>query len=184
MIQLKPLTVKELVMVPDVIVGHESNQIYAVEWNDSEQQCTFRLRLKPLPETRQYPMPPSGEDLARYDHIIQQGTSVGAWENELLVGVAIAEVYQWNRSLMLWEFHVRREFHRRGIGWLMMEEMVSIARAQRMRVIVCETQNTNVPAIRFYRAMGFTLDGVDVSLYSNQDLEKGSIALYMKRKLE
>jgi ribosomal protein S18 acetylase RimI-like enzyme len=50
-------------------------------------------------------------------------------------------------------------------------------------VIVCETQNTNVPAIRFYRALGFTVDGIDVSLYTNDDLARGEVALFLKKRL-
>ena len=48
-----------------------------------------------------------------------------------------------------------------------------------MRVIVCETQNTNVPAIRFYQRMGFTLDGIDLSFYETID----EVAFFMKRKV-
>jgi hypothetical protein len=32
--------------------------------------------------------------------------------------------------------------------------------------------------------MGFTLDGIDLSLYTNEDWPDGEIALFMKRKLE
>jgi ribosomal protein S18 acetylase RimI-like enzyme len=52
-----------------------------------------------------------------------------------------------------------------------------------MRVLVCETQSTNVPAIRFYRALGFVLEGLDLSLYSNHDYPDGEIAIFMKRYL-
>jgi hypothetical protein len=38
-----------------------------------------------------------------------------------------------------------------------------------------------VPAIRFYHALGFTLDGVDISFYSNDDLARGEIAVFMKK---
>jgi ribosomal protein S18 acetylase RimI-like enzyme len=47
-----------------------------------------------------------------------------------------------------------------------------------------ETQNTNVPAIRFYRSLGFHLEGIDVSFYSNDDLTSGEVALFLKRRLD
>ena len=58
------------------------------------------------------------------------------------------------------------------------------AAAAGLRAVVCETQNTNVGAIRFYRRLGFTLDGVDVSHYTNHDMEPGgTVAVFMKRRL-
>ena len=52
-----------------------------------------------------------------------------------------------------------------------------------LRVLVCETQTTNVPAIDFYRSVGFEVDGIDLSYYSNDDVESGEVALFLKRRL-
>jgi ribosomal protein S18 acetylase RimI-like enzyme len=49
---------------------------------------------------------------------------------------------------------------------------------------VCETQDTNQPAIAFYRAVGFEIEAVDLSYYTNHDLAGGEVAIFMKRKLE
>lgn len=46
-----------------------------------------------------------------------------------------------------------------------------------------ETQNTNVNAIRFYRRSGFEIEGIDLSYYTNDDVEGGEVAIFMKRKL-
>ena len=51
-------------------------------------------------------------------------------------------------------------------------------------LIVCETQNYNVPAIEFYRKVGFEIEGIDLSYYSNRDMTEGEVAIFMKRKLE
>jgi ribosomal protein S18 acetylase RimI-like enzyme len=49
--------------------------------------------------------------------------------------------------------------------------------------MVCETQNTNVPAITFYRRVGYEIDGVDLSYYTNRDMTDFEVAIFMKRKL-
>jgi ribosomal protein S18 acetylase RimI-like enzyme len=49
-----------------------------------------------------------------------------------------------------------------GVGTRLVEELTHLARDLKLRVVVCETQNTNVPAIEFYRKAGFELDGVDL----------------------
>jgi ribosomal protein S18 acetylase RimI-like enzyme len=75
-------------------------------------------------------------------------------------------------------------YRRRGIGRALMNRVVERALASKLRIVVLETQNTNVKAIRFYRSMGFSLEAIDLSLYSNQDVESGEVAFFMKRKLE
>jgi ribosomal protein S18 acetylase RimI-like enzyme len=52
-----------------------------------------------------------------------------------------------------------------------------------LRTIVCETQNTNAAAIMVYRKLGFAVEGVDISYYSNTDYPDGDIAVFMKRRL-
>ena len=56
-------------------------------------------------------------------------------------------------SKWVWELHVAENHKRRGIGQQMIEALVEKARAAGLRTVVCETQNTNVPAIHFYRKM-------------------------------
>lgn len=118
-----------------------------------------------------------------YGRAIEQGFSLGAYEEERLVGIALAAPHWWNRSLWVWEFHVAELHWGRGIGRRLMEALADRARAADLRVIVCETQNTNVPAIAFYRAVGFEIEGVDLSYYANDDVTQGEVAIFMKRKL-
>ncbi|MDE2700419.1 MAG: hypothetical protein OXI23_16220 [Gemmatimonadota bacterium] len=39
-----------------------------------------------------------------------------------------------------------------------------------------------MPAIDFYRGVGFEVEGVDLSYYTNSDVD-GEVAVFMKRKL-
>jgi ribosomal protein S18 acetylase RimI-like enzyme len=100
-----------------------------------------------------------------------------------MVGIALGEVKRWNSSLWVWELHVVKAYRGQGIGGKLVEATVQAAKQLNLRVVVCETQNTNVPAIDFYSAVGFELDGIDLSYYSNHDLETGEVALFMKRKI-
>lgn len=90
----------------------------------------------------------------------------------------------WNKSLWVWEFHVAEMYRRRGLGRRLMDALAGRAKAAGLRTIVCETQNTDVPAIDFYRAVGFSIEGIDVSYYTNDDLlPGGEVAIFMKRRL-
>lgn len=37
--------------------------------------------------------------------------------------------------------------------------------------------------MRFYHALGFTMDGLDVSLYAHDDMERGEVAVFMKKRV-
>jgi ribosomal protein S18 acetylase RimI-like enzyme len=182
-IEIKALTEISLDTLREIIVGHTSHEVFSVHKIENDTEIGFRLQLKPLPEPVKNTWQPDQGDLEEYEKAFAQRTCLGAYLSDKLVGVAIAECRHWNKTLWVWEFHVHPEYHRRGIGWLMMEEMVDLAKEKGMRVVVCETQNTNVTAIRFYRAMGFTMDGVDLSYYSNEDYRNDAVAVFMKRKI-
>ncbi len=81
------------------------------------------------------------------------------------------------------EFHVAESHRRQGIGSRLIEALAERARSDGFRILVCETQTTNELAIAFYRRLGFVLDGIDLSYYSNEDYPDGEIAVFMKKRL-
>jgi ribosomal protein S18 acetylase RimI-like enzyme len=100
-----------------------------------------------------------------------------------LVGLIIAEPHEWNRSVSVWEFHVAPTHRRHGIGQQLMAFFEEHARRSGLRAIGCETQTTNAAAILVYRELGFTIEGIDLSLYSNTDYPDGDIAVFLKCRL-
>jgi ribosomal protein S18 acetylase RimI-like enzyme len=121
--------------------------------------------------------------LQRYTQLLHAGFSFGAYDGELLVGLIIAEPQEWNHSVSVWEFHDAPSHRCSGIGRQLMDCVEAQARRSSLRTIVCETQTTNAAAILVYRKLGFTIEGVDLSLYSNTDYPDGDIAVFLKRRL-
>ncbi len=163
--------------------GYESEARYAVTVSEGRSGATFRLarvRLR-TPFVKRFAQPP--EELRRYRGLIRLGWSLGACDDGTLVGLAVVEPRSWNRSVWVQELGVAASHRRRGIGRRLVAELVRRARGAGYRVLVCETQTTNTRAIDFYRATGFRLEGVDVSYYSNEDLERGVVALFMKKRI-
>jgi ribosomal protein S18 acetylase RimI-like enzyme len=185
LITIQPLTHLSPAEIQAVITGYTSDAIYEVSRTESAEESTFSVRLTPLcqPVTKRYSHLDE-ETMAQYIALCPLGFSFGAYEGEQCIGLALAEPHDWNQSLWVWEFHIAESHRGQGAGRRLMEALVERARGAGLRTIVCETQTTNVPAIRFYRALGFTLDGIDLSYYSNQDYVKGEIALFMKRALD
>jgi len=185
MLEIRPLTALDGNLLRDLITGYTSDARYEVTQHETPEYTSIELRLVQLaqPFIKRYTHLDT-EVVQHYTTLMARGHSLGAFADERCVGIALAEQQTWNLSLLAHELHVAREFQRQGIGRRLVEALVAHGLALGMRCIVCETQTTNVRAIRFYRAIGFTLDGVDLSFYSNDDREQGEIALFMKRYLE
>jgi len=167
-----------------IMIGYTTTRKYQPEKTETHEQTTITLRLTALsrPYVKVFPHPASG--MERYQQIIKQGTSLGAYESGVLVGLAIAERRDWNRSLWVWELGIDEEHRMVGLGRKLVDALTVLAKNLGLRVIVCETQSTNVTAIEFYRKTGFELDGIDLSYYTNYDTTIGEVAIFMKKRVE
>ncbi len=185
MLEIHPLRALDDDLLRSLIVGYTSGARYEVEKVETPEHTRIELRLVHLPQlfVKRYPDLDT-QTAAHYKRLVEQGNSFGAFEGERCVGLALAEPRTWNRSFLLHELHVSEDFQRQGIGRRLIEALAAHGRTLGLRCIVCETQTTNVPAIQFYRAMGFTLEGIDLSLYTNHDRERGEVALFMKKPLD
>ncbi len=185
MIDINPLHHFDSVRFKDIASGYITTEILSVSRSEDDERTTFSLILEHLTEPQEFRFPFSDEDFAHYRAIVPGEFCYAAYDREVEVGLAIAEPQTWNRVLWVWDFHVIHTHRGRGIGRSLMTALVEQARSAGLRAIVCETQNTNVPAIRFYRAMGFSLEGVDISYYTNEDMLPGrTVAVFMKLRLE
>ncbi len=184
MIEVRALTRLNLADLKRVASGYSSDGKYVVVHTDSENRSSFDLQLIVLkqPYVRKYDNF-DAETTERFNGIIEKNYSFGAYEDDLLIGLLIAEAQFWNNSLWVYEFHTAETHRSIGIGKLLMEHAAEKAKDAGLRIIVCETQNTNATAIKIYRRLGFKMEGIDISTYSNTDYPDSEIAVFMKRRL-
>jgi len=90
---------------------------------------------------------------------------------------------KWNNRMRVWELLVEIDFRRIGIGTLLMNHAVKIAKEKGARMLVLETQTNNAGAIDFYLRFGFELIGFDATAYSNEDIGKREVRLELGLKL-
>lgn len=90
---------------------------------------------------------------------------------------------KWNNRMRVWEFMVEQEFRKQGIGTLLMNHAVKIAKEKGARMLVLETQTNNGIAIEFYVNFGFQLIGLDLAAYSNEDINRKEVRLELGLKL-
>jgi len=180
---IRPLERLHLGDLERLIVGYTSHECYNVSRIETDASTVFTLELVRLEVPYVKPAPVMGDALVQqYQSILGEGLSFGVYEGVLLVAIELAESQSWNRSVYVHEFRVAEGYRGRGVGLALMDVLAARSREAGLRMIVCETQNTNIPAIRFYRKVGFTLDGIDLTLYTDDDGSEGEVAVFMKRK--
>jgi ribosomal protein S18 acetylase RimI-like enzyme len=66
-----------------------------------------------------------------------------------------------------------------GLGSALVDRLATICRQEHLRGIAVETQNRNYGAVRFYLRRGFRITGFDDHLYSDDDLARQDVALFL-----
>jgi GNAT superfamily N-acetyltransferase len=134
----------------------------------------FRLVEEPVPEpyTKDYDAvdDPGGRvrnwpkhfDVSKWSFFIarEDGDDVGA--ATVAVNTPAVRMLEDRDDLaVLWDLRVRPDRRRRGIGTALFRHAADWARGKGCRQMKVETQNTNVPACRFYAAQGCVLGGIN-----------------------
>ena len=158
--------------------GYTTDRIYSVSSIEFGGSFEFSLKEKALPYIKNWET--TSEEFEELNSLIEQENSFGAFVDEELAGWIICEHRIWNNSLYIENILIDEKYRRQGIGIMLIKSAIKEARRLNCRVIELETQNTNYPAIRFYRRMGFNITGLNTRLYNNAD----EIALFMTLDVE
>jgi len=179
-IDIQPLTELSAEAFKRIAVGYTSTEMYSPVRTESDSQIVFTLeRVKRSePYVKQWPL--TEANYATFISHLAQGVSVRASIDGTLVGIAVAEVREWDESINLWEFHVAETHHRQGVARSLIHGLVDRARAKGLRQIVFEAQSTNTPVIDFYRHLGFKMEGIDLTLYDHDENCQEEFAVFMK----
>lgn len=158
--------------------GYSTEIIYSVSSIEFADTFEFSIKEKKLNYTKVWET--TSEDIEELNLIIEKGNSFGAFSNDELAGWIICEQRAWNNSFYIENILIDEKYRRHGIGIMLIKNAIKEARRLNCRVIELETQNTNYPAIQFYRRMGFNITGLNTRLYDNSE----EIALFMTLDVE
>lgn len=115
---------------------------------------------------------------------LENPAAFGAFENGKLIGFAEGALETWNNRYRISNICVFDETRRRnGLGSMLMQQMLNLARESGARMAVLETQTCNERAIAFYRRHGFEIIGFDLFAYTNDDPQRHEVRLEMALKL-
>jgi len=127
--------------------------------------------------TKQFPL----EAVFAEDHPWE--TAWVAIADDYICGFAAVAYQPWNRRLVVWHLYVDASYRRQGVGWRLIETVQAEAERRGALHIWLETSNRNLPGIEAYKAMGFQITGLDLTLYDGTDAE-GEFAVFLSKMLE
>ena len=101
-----------------------------------------------------------------------------------IVGFAAYSDSLWNRRTQIEHLYVAADSRGQGIGRRLVHAIEQHAHNVGTRCLWLETSNHAWPAIQFYQRIGFTLCGMDASLYDPAGPAGAEVALYFTRPLD
>lgn len=156
---------------------YTSDSHYKAQLVEDENGFSFNFKKEKLPEIL-------NRDC--YDTLFQpywnDVSAYGVFEDEESTEpIAVLEIAreEWNNRLVITQLLVNEEQRGSGIGRLLIDKTVEIAKKEDFRLITLETQTCNIPAIEFYKKCGFSFAGTNLHFYSNDDISENEVMIEM-----
>jgi ribosomal protein S18 acetylase RimI-like enzyme len=183
LISIREVTLREIRRLPRIPSGYVTDRVFRLAREVGSGEFSWTLREEKLAHPLKKVYDDGDVDDWLESYAETEGASsmkfAGAFDATTLLGLVTWSHSRWNDTLWLADIRVRPERRRSGAGSHLVRRVQAEAAAVSTRGIRLETQITNYPAIKFYRKHGFIPAGVDDHLYSNRDLEKQEVALFM-----
>jgi ribosomal protein S18 acetylase RimI-like enzyme len=96
-------------------------------------------------------------------------------------GFATVEHEAWHQRLVLWFLYIEQGWRRSGLGRALLEQVEAYGRKVSATHVWLETSNVNVPGVRAYNRLGYSLCGADTLYYGAY--MPGETALYLAKPL-
>jgi ribosomal protein S18 acetylase RimI-like enzyme len=173
-----PLQVRTLDKLKDrrsveaIDTGFETDTIFELVTHDRSLELVERKLQKPL--LKRYSIREVFAPWARW----QRGWVA---EDTAVRGFATVEHEPWHERLILWFLYIEPAYRRRGVGRALLEHVEAFGREVGASHVWLETSNVNVPGVRAYNRLGYTLCGADALYYGSY--MPGETAIYLAKRL-
>lgn len=140
-----------------------------------DEKWGYRIEKFPAEQCSEMCFPDEPYD---YDEMAQSTFFVGAYQNGVCVGLAILE-RGFFKYLYISDLKVAASCRKLGIGKLLIEKCMEIARMNQMQGVSLQVQDNNLAACLFYLKVGFRIGGLDTEGYKGTSQEgKADISMY------
>ncbi len=182
-LDLRELILPELRAETAIPSGFRTNSIYRLTRDDRTDSLEWTLHPHQLPNPliKNYDNGEVNEILAAYgEHVDPHSLHfLGAFNERDMQGLAVWREEGWNATLWLLDIRVREKSRGQGIGSRLLQHLKELVVDRQLRGMLVETQSNNTPAIDFYRRHGFRISGFNDHLYTNSDVDRDDVAMYL-----
>lgn len=185
---IRPMRLGDLLALSQIDPAFESLSYLEVEQSHAGLETTFRLVERSLerPFVKEAGYHYDVEQLEQSRYRLEYAESalmLVAEANKRLIAVLEVEGEAWRGTALIWALFVDQAWRGRGLGRTLLDRAEQWATAEGYRALVLETQSNNVPALRFYQRMGFSISGLDTLFYSMDDVARREVALFLYKPL-
>ena len=160
-------------------VSYTSGSYYDISVEKTAEGFDIGIRKKTF-ETPFTHVPEDGEYPDRlYEDWWENAQAYGIVEKGKLLGAIEVCPEEWSHRLLITELFVDEDLRGLGYGKKLIRLAKEITVKNGYRVLMLETQSSNVNAVDFYLHEGFTLIGFDTCCYTNRDLERKEVRFNM-----
>ncbi len=161
-----------------LVFEYETDAYYEVQRTPGEL-FTIQLVRKAFSDTQK-----KGFDGHLFEDHLEAPSAFALYAGDQVAGYIEVDREAWHKRLRVTEILVLMDFRGKGYGRMLMDKAKAIAEVEGLREIVLETQSCNTRAIDFYVQQGFFVNGIDLSHYSNADMEKNEVRIEMVYRRE
>ncbi len=165
---IRPATLADLNECLVLDHGVATDHVWQMKLDETESRVAIAFDTVRLPRHMRAEYPRDLEQLVEHWQL-DQGFLAAEIDGEVR-GYLDLIILPWQRTGLIANLAVERDYRRRGVGTALMIEARKWARKQGLRAIQAEVTTKNYPALCFYQKLGFQFCGYNDSYYANQDI--------------
>lgn len=184
---IRPMTEADIPRLAQIRPGFVSPTVLEIERTGSGIEVGWRLVERsltvPFDKGRAYDFDSREQANIRERFRRGDGLHLIVEANGRIAGILDATPQEWNDTVLVWNIMLDTAVRGQGIGRELFRRAAVWARQQGYRALIFETQTNNVPACKFYAAMGCALEGIREIFYTNEDVERHEVAIFWAYRL-
>ena len=118
-----------------------------------------------------------------FENYLENPTAYQISNQDVPLGFIEIDRESWSNRLRITELLIFEEFRGFGYGSKLIDKAKEVAQKEKFREVILETQSCNYSAIKAYIKNGFVVNGLDLSCYSNNDVESKEVRIEMVYKI-
>ena len=167
-IEIGVATIEDYPQIAAMDLSFESNYVWQTQTLEEYERFESSFQRIKLPKTIRVSFQAYSQ--ANLENLIRQREVLSLRYEEKVIGYLRLEQDETVNRLILKTGGIMPEYRNKGIGSVLMDRVIEIARHNNLRSIVCMVQAKNDPAIHFLLSRGFVFSGYQEFFFRNMEI--------------